>query len=73
MDFQHSGDCKTAAAKFARSRGYDVHHDIHGWYVIAPDEDEPASGYSLGFDGRAHFASCVDAWDQAQHEAFAHT
>jgi hypothetical protein len=49
--------------------GYRVHHDINGWYVVEPDEDEPDDGYSLGFDGRPHYATMDEArkaaWDAA--------
>lgn len=45
-----------------RPEGWRVHHDLHGWYVVAPHEEEPASGYSLGFDGRPHWATEDEAW-----------
>lgn len=38
-----------------------IHHDIRGWYVVEPHEEEPESGYSLGFDGRAHYATKEEA------------
>lgn len=50
------------AIDVTETHGYRVHHDMHGWYVVAPREREPADGRSLGFDGRAHYASEEDAW-----------
>ena len=52
-----------------RPEGYRVHHDIDGWYVVTPDEDEPEDGYSLGFDGRAHYQTEDEAWHAASEEA----
>lgn len=65
-DVAFSTKIRTSAAQFARAHGYAIHHDIAGWYVIAPYEREPATGYSLGFDGRKHFDLCADAWRRAQ-------
>lgn len=53
----------------AEADGYDVHHDMHGWFVVEPGEDDPADGYSIGFDGRDHFASEADAWCRAAQMA----
>lgn len=64
-DVSNSDDCSSLSAKLARAAGYRVHHDIYGWYVVAPDEDEPGNGYSLGFDGRLHHAICAEAWEVA--------
>jgi hypothetical protein len=50
----------------ARPEGYRVHHDIDGWYVVEPDEEEPEDGYSLGFDGREHYAT-EEAAKEAAH------
>lgn len=63
---QNSDEVQTDAARYARGVGYNVHHDLFGWYVIGPNEKEPASGRSLGFDGRRHFEDCADAWLWAQ-------
>jgi len=57
---------------WAEDAGYDVHHDWMGWYVVGPHEEEPESGYSLGFDGRRHFKLAVDAWTEAAREAASH-
>lgn len=46
----------------AAVEGWDVHHDLHGWYVVAPGEDDPDDGPALGFDGRPHYADQADAW-----------
>ena len=62
----NSDQVQTEAAVFARHYGYNVHHDIGGWYVIGPTEREPASGSSLGFDGRRHYHDCTEAWLHAQ-------
>jgi hypothetical protein len=64
-DLRNSALCHTPSAKRAKKRGYDVHHDILGWYVVAPGEEESADGYSLGFDGREHFDRCHEAWRAA--------
>ena len=63
----NSTDIRTAAAIKAQALGYRVHHDICGWYILNPREREPASGYSLGFDRRKHFANddCEAAWEHA--------
>lgn len=65
-DVSNSDEVRTDAARAARASGYNIHHDIGGWYVIGPSEREPASGASLGFDGRRHFAVCAEAWLHAQ-------
>ncbi|HEY1858680.1 hypothetical protein [Acidocella sp.] len=41
---------------------YRVHHDLGGWYIVEPGEEEPEDGDSLGFDGREHYATEADAW-----------
>jgi hypothetical protein len=61
-------------ALFAREYGYDVHHDIAGWYVVGPHEWHDEAGFgrdgeSLGFDGRKHFADCIEAWALAYRRA----
>lgn len=38
-----------------------IHHDVMGWYIVKPGEEEPESGYSLGFDGRMHYATMAEA------------
>lgn len=38
------------------------HHDARGWYLVEPEEDEPASGRGLGRDGRAHYPTEEAAW-----------
>jgi hypothetical protein len=55
-----------------RPEGYRVHHDIDGWYVVEPDEEEPEDGYSLGFDGRPHYETEDEAWRAASEEATCH-
>lgn len=60
----------TQARRIARDAGYDVHHDMLGWFVVAPGEDDPADGYSLGFDGRDHFSGLGYAWLAAAQIAF---
>ena len=57
-----STDIKTPSAKLAQHHGYRLHHDYHGWYVVAPDEDEPENGSSLGFDGRVHYLDPYEGW-----------
>lgn len=68
-DVQNSDEVQSIYAIHARAHGYNVHHDIDGWYVICPGECEPESGYSLGFDGRRHYPICRDAWVYASHLA----
>ena len=46
---------------------FEVHHDVHGWYVVAPSEERDEGGFgpdgvSLGFDGRAHYETEAEAW-----------
>lgn len=48
---------------------YRVHHDMLGWYIVAPRDREPEDGRSLGFDGRRHFASEAEAWAEAEKRA----
>src|SRR5579864_186777 len=61
-------DISDADAKFntqvaeLKAQGWDVHHDSNGWYVVAPNEEEPESGQSLGSNGRAHYRENKDAW-----------
>jgi hypothetical protein len=69
-----SRDVKSSDALFAREHGYEVHHDIGGWYVVSPHEWRDEGGYdrqgrSLGFNGRKHFADCRDAWALAYKRA----
>jgi hypothetical protein len=45
---------------------WEIHHDLHGWYLVAPDEIRDEGGFrpdgaSLGFDGRLHFETEEDA------------
>lgn len=68
----NSEEIQTEAAVFARHHRYGVHHDLYGWYVIGPNEREPASGRSLGFDGRRHYDECTEAWLHAQKLAARH-
>jgi hypothetical protein len=54
----------------AEAAGFEVHHDLRGWYVVAPDEERDEGGFgpdgvSLGFDGRAHFEDEDEAWEHA--------
>jgi len=44
--------------------GYEVRHDALGFYVCTIEEAEHEDGGnpSVGFDGREHFATIVDAW-----------
>jgi hypothetical protein len=35
--------------------GYQVNHDVYGWYILRPGEEEPEDGSSAGFDGRRHW------------------
>lgn len=65
-DVNNSSEVQTEAAVLARHHGYNAHHDSWGWYVIGPNEREPASGRSLGFDCRRHYADCAEAWLYAQ-------
>jgi hypothetical protein len=44
-----------------KAKGWDIHHDSNGWYVVAPDEKEPENGESLG-SGRTHYREKKDAW-----------
>jgi hypothetical protein len=64
-DVANSDDVQAPEAEYARSQGYRVHHDMLGWYVVGPREREPANGASLGFDGRQHYALCLDAFQRA--------
>lgn len=74
MDYALSTDCKTADALFAQEQGYEVHHDMTGWYVVKPHEWRDGNGCdrhgrSLGWNGRRHFADCEDAWTRAAEMA----
>jgi hypothetical protein len=62
-----STDIQTKEARIAQEHGYEVHHDIGGWYIVGPREwrDESGcdrKGRSLGSNSRRHFADCEDAW-----------
>jgi hypothetical protein len=47
----------------ARNLGYDIRHDMLGFYACTTDEAEyeDAGNASVGFDGRAHFSTIEDA------------
>lgn len=68
-----SRSVKTHEALFAREHGYEVHHDLGGWYVVGPTEKRDEHGYingrSLGSDHRPHFADCLEAWALAYKRA----
>lgn len=56
--------------EYATRKGYEVHHDIGGWYVVAPREQhvdgfDPKTGANLGFDGRQKFPVEDKAWEVA--------
>jgi hypothetical protein len=54
----------------ARPEGYEVHHDIGGYFIVGPGEEDPdEAGYSLGFDGRPHFETEEEAWTAAREVA----
>lgn len=52
--------------KYAEKHGYEVHHDLNGFYVVSPLEHHvdgfDKEGKSLGFDGRPHYADEKEAW-----------
>lgn len=69
-EYTNSDQVRTPSAKYARQYGYRVHHDINGWYVVGPHEEEPTPfGGSLGFDGRWHSHDCEEAWRMAEQLA----
>lgn len=74
MDVANSHDIKTHEATISQNYGYDVHHDIYGWYVVGPHEYRDESGFnergqSLSADHRKHFERCADAWAAAYKRA----
>ena len=56
---------REAQVFYLKKDGVRVHHDAHGWYIVAPEEQEPESGEALGFDGRPHYADELEAWSVA--------
>ncbi len=49
----------------AERKGYSVHHDMLGWFIVEPGEYDPPNGISIGFDGRPHYREIKDAWKAA--------
>lgn len=49
-----------------RPAGIQVRHDMHGFYACTDQEaeHEDKSNPSVGFDGRPHFATEQEAWDE---------
>lgn len=47
----------------ARDYGYDIRHDMHGFYACTAEEaeHEDEGNPSVGFDGRHHFTTIEDA------------
>jgi hypothetical protein len=56
----------------AAEHGCYIGHDLHGWYIADESEAEADErGPSVGFDGRAHFATEEDAVSALERDGVA--